>query len=67
MGRVGDDHPCIRRNVMAQLNGGGQRGAQKPQGFLDHRLQVDEKFLLLALAAEGENLADELLGALGGG
>ena len=38
LGGVRQGGPCIRRDEMLQLNGGGQRCSQKAKGFLDHRL-----------------------------
>jgi hypothetical protein len=59
---VGQDPGPAGLDVLAKLDGGGQGGAQEPQGLSDDVLQRDGLPRLFHLAAEGEDLLDERFG-----
>src|SRR4026208_1976144 len=65
--RVGGDNG-VRSDVGARLDvdGRGYRSAQQLYRFVDKRAQFHIATLRFALAAEGEDLADEILGAVAG-
>ena len=62
-GRVGQDGAAPRIDVLPDVNGGGDSGAQEFQVFLDDVLQFERAELLAAPAAEGEDLLHQILGA----
>jgi hypothetical protein len=60
---VGENVRQLRIKVSADLDSGAQSGAQQLQSLLHHRREFDDVAFRSVLAAESEDLADELRGS----
>jgi len=65
LGRVGFHRAASGANVLADFDRARQGGPQQPQRLLENESHIDRFALLPALPAEGENLFDQVPGALG--
>ncbi len=53
-------HHGITLNVLEDLNRGGQRCPEQLEGFLYNEFYLNRSYFLLSLAAESENLPDQV-------
>ena len=53
-------------DVGSDFNGRRQGGSQKLEGFIDERFDIDRLKFLFGLAAERQNLPDQIPGAISG-
>jgi len=66
LGGIAKDRRAVVVDVEADVDGGGQRGAQQAQRLLDHGAEPGDDALLLAAAAEGQDLRHEIPGPVAG-
>src|SRR5208337_865224 len=64
--RIGQHQAAPRVQVLANLNSGGQGGPQQLKRLLDNGQNLQRPGFPLVLAAEGENLFDQVPGAVPG-
>jgi len=66
LGWIGKHRSAVGIDLLADFDGGGQRGPQQLEDLLDNGLDLQRFSFQIGAPAEGKDLLDQFLGAVGG-